>query len=134
MPTFFRISNRCHDGLLFMGRLALEWGKGAVTIETAACHGASAGYLEQIVTPLRQAGLVSGKRGPGGGYSLTRDPQKITVREVVEALEGRLALVACQVGQCCGENHCGSAAIWNKLRDRIGETLDSLTLADVAGE
>ena len=46
-------------------------------------------FLEQIFQRLRKAELVAGKRGPGGGYVLTRSPEKISLREVVEAVEGR---------------------------------------------
>ena len=48
-------------------------------------------YLEQILQQLRRAGLVVGKRGPGGGYRLARPPEEITLREVVEAVDGPLA-------------------------------------------
>jgi Rrf2 family protein len=47
-------------------------------------------YLEQIFQRLRRAGLVSGKRGPGGGYQLSRSPAEVTLRDIVEAVEGPL--------------------------------------------
>ena len=52
------------------------------------CQGIPTRYLEQIFQRLRRADLVIGKRGPGGGYTLARPPAKITLREVVEAVEG----------------------------------------------
>ena len=48
-------------------------------------------YLEQIFQRLRRAGLVTSKRGPGGGYTLSRSPARITLRDVVEAVEGPFA-------------------------------------------
>lgn len=132
MATFFRVSNRCHDGLIFMSKLASAWGGSPLTIGGAAGEEISSGYLEQIVAPLREAGLVEGKRGPGGGYRLSRDPKSVTVREVVEALEGPIALVECQAGGCEHPSRCGSREIWDRLQARISETLSEVTLADIA--
>lgn len=129
MANFFRISARCHDGLLFMSRLTAC--AAPLTIEEAAGGFSSSGYLEQIVASLRAAGLVSGKRGPGGGYRLARPPEKITVREVVEALEGKITLVACQEGACARDQVCGSKEIWNTLQTTISQALEGVTLADI---
>ncbi len=130
MANFFRISARCHDGLLFMSQLSVR--TAPLTIEEAAGRFSSPGYLEQIVAPLRAAGLVSGKRGPGGGYVLARAPEKITVREVVEALEGRITLVACQEGACSRDQVCSSKEIWNTLQTTISQALEGVTLAAIA--
>lgn len=133
MQSFFRISNRCHDGLFFMSRLAGEWPSGApLTIEHAAGPSVSSGYLEQVVSTLRAAGLVEGKRGPGGGYVLTRPPERITVREAIEALEGGIGFVDCHGGTCPRSAGCGSRRVWDALRRRVGETFESMTIADIA--
>ncbi|TAL20223.1 Rrf2 family transcriptional regulator [Patescibacteria group bacterium] len=130
---FFRVSSRTHDGLLFMSKLASHWpSRASLTVEEAAKGVISAGYLEQIIAPLRKAGLVAGRRGPGGGYVLARPPGKISVREVVEALEGKIALVDCQSGVCPSEQRCGSRFVWNTLQRKIGETLGTVTLTDIA--
>lgn len=130
---FFRISNKCHDGLLFLGKLASRWESGELlSVEEGARTAASAGYLEQIITPLRAAGLVEAKRGPGGGYRLTKEPKKTTVREAVEALEGKISLVDCQSSGCDRVQACGSEQLWNTLQQRIGDTLGEMTLADIA--
>ncbi len=133
MHPFFKVSSRCHDGLLFMGKLAGRHAAGApLTVDEAAGAHLSAGYLEQIVAPLRAAGLVAGKRGPGGGYQLTRAPQKITVREVIEALEGKIGIVDCHGGTCPRTAGCGSRRVWDALQRRVGETFESMTVADIA--
>jgi Rrf2 family protein len=130
---FFRISNKCHDGLLFMGKLAGRHGAGMpLTVEDAAGDFLSAGYLEQIASTLRAAGLIEGKRGPGGGYVLTRDPKAIAVREVIEAIEGKIDLVDCQGGTCPRERGCGSKHVWNALQKRVGETLGAMNLSEIA--
>jgi len=85
-------------------------------------------YLEQIFQRLRKAGLVVGKRGPGGGYTLARPPARITLQEVVEAVEG-------PVGQAEGwGSDAGDAAqnrpdfLWAELADGFSEVLSNTNL------
>jgi len=52
-------------------------------------------YLEQIFQGLKRAGILKSKRGPQGGYFLTRNPEEITVKDVITATEGRMVLVDC---------------------------------------
>lgn len=130
---FFRISQRSHDGLMFASKLAARYAtQETLTILEAAGKFGSAGYLEQVVTQLRDADLVKGRRGPGGGYVLSRSPEKISVREVVEAIEGKIALVACQEGECPRAAGCGSQSVWHTLQSRIAETLEEITLDQIA--
>ena len=102
-------------------------------------------YLGQIVIPLKSAGLVLSHRGSHGGYALSRPPAEITVKEVVEALEGTIAPVECVDpaagdGRECRENapvcaratHCVATRVWKKLRDDIVDSLSSFTLGDLA--
>ncbi|OGL72710.1 hypothetical protein A3F28_01295 [Candidatus Uhrbacteria bacterium RIFCSPHIGHO2_12_FULL_57_11] len=135
MSSLFRVSRRCHDGLVFLGLLAERYGSGAfLTVPQAASSSLSgAGYLEQIVGPLREAGMVEARRGPGGGYRLTRDPRTITIGEIVRLLEGPTALVECQAREGCPQKRgCGSRKMWNTLQGRINETLGTMTLAEIA--
>lgn len=87
-------------------------------------------YLEQIFQRLRRARLVSGKRGPGGGYRLARPAAEITLRQVVEAVEGPVGAAA------PGDASSGDTAgrpdfIWPQLAARFADTLDAVTLADL---
>lgn len=88
-------------------------------------------YLEQIFQRLRRAGLVSGKRGPGGGYRLARSASEISLREVVTAVEGPLG------ENGAAEEGRGSGApgrpdfIWSELAARFSDVLDSISLADL---
>jgi Rrf2 family protein len=92
-------------------------------------------YLEQIMRTLRQHGLVSSHRGPGGGYSLTRSPEKISVGEILTILEGRIALVRClRTGpdhRCDQETHCLSRPLWLKLNEAMSRTLARVSLKDL---
>lgn len=130
---FFRISQRSHDGLQFVSKLAGRYvSREPLTILEAAGKNGSAGYLEQVVTQLREAKIVQGRRGPGGGYVLARAPQNISVREVIEAIEGKIALVACQEGTCPKAAMCGSKSVWEILQTRIAGTLEEMTLDQIA--
>lgn len=92
-------------------------------------------YSEMIVGLLSKSGFVLGSRGKGGGYVLAKGPEKITVAEVLKAVEGSLSPVAClglaeQV--CPRARRCTTLPMWRELDRRIEEYLQSVTLADLA--
>jgi Rrf2 family protein len=98
-------------------------------------------YLEQLVSPLRRAGLIEGTRGAHGGYRLTRPPAEITVGEVVRILEGpdATAPVECLSesyveGGCTRESACASRPLWARLKAAFDAVVDSTTLADLCPE
>lgn len=86
-------------------------------------------YLEQIFQRLRRAQLVSSKRGPGGGYSLARSPSQITLRSVVEAVEGPLA-EALTMPPAAGRPAEGYRPdfLWPELAERLSAALEDTTL------
>jgi len=84
-------------------------------------------YLEQIFQRLRRAGLVRSKRGPGGGYRLARAPEEITLREVVEAVEGPLR-VGPAAGLRRGATPYRPDFIWPALAAGFAELLDGTSL------
>jgi len=76
--------------------LALNYGDEPVSLKSIAeRQGISENYLEQLMANLRKAGLVRSIRGAYGGYLLSREPSKITVGDVLRALEGPIGLVDC---------------------------------------
>lgn len=90
-------------------------------------------YLEQIFQRLRRAELVTSKRGPGGGYTLARPPAEITLREVVEAVEGPLdAMADGEAG--LPPSPLRPDFLWRDLAERVGGVLAELTLEDVCRE
>ena len=95
----------------------------------------SAGYLEQLMTPMKKAGLVQSSRGARGGYTLARDPRKIIVGDIFRALEGPLALTSCideaEEKACYLQESCGSRFIWEEIQQAISRVLSSYTLADL---
>jgi Rrf2 family transcriptional regulator, cysteine metabolism repressor len=96
-------------------------------------------YLEQLIAPLRRAGLVEGTRGLHGGYRLTRAPEAISVGEIVRVLDGPISLVDCVAedyvtGMCGRESSCLSKGIWGRVKQSIEQVLDSTSLADLLRE
>jgi Rrf2 family iron-sulfur cluster assembly transcriptional regulator len=94
-------------------------------------------YLEQILLALKGAGLVRSKRGVGGGYVLARDPEAITLGDIVSAVDGPITLgdfgLPHQNGACDHEGQCVLLAIWGGVGEEMRKLLDALTLADIAG-
>ena len=95
-------------------------------------------YLEQLVKLLREAvpPLVTSTRGAHGGYALSREPEDITMGEIVRVLEGPISPMICapegEMTQICNFlDGCGTKYLWAKLRDVVAQTLDAMTLADL---
>ncbi len=119
-----------------MGEFAHHFGQGPLSLsEVARSQGISQPYLEQIAIDLRRAGLLNSKRGAQGGYYLARAPQEITAGDVIRALEGSILPVQCMAEDkctpCSHQEGCSARGIWEQVRDRLVETLDSIVLADL---
>jgi Rrf2 family protein len=93
-------------------------------------------YLEQILLALKGAGIVRSKRGVGGGYVLAREPSRITLGEIVSAVDGPISVgdfgEPHQDGACDHEGQCVLLSVWGGISSRIRAQLDSFTLADIA--
>jgi len=89
--------------------------------------------VAKVLKSLAQAGLVESFRGASGGYRLARPASQISLRSVVEALEGPLAMTTCSVhnGECDLEIHCGIRAGWQHINDVVTDALSRTTLADM---
>ena len=95
-------------------------------------QGISEKYLESIIKLLVRARLLTGLRGKGGGYRLTRSPEEYTLAEILNLTEGTLAPVSCmENGQCsCDRTQdCRTKPIWTELDNLIQNYLESVTLA-----
>ncbi|MBM4430188.1 MAG: Rrf2 family transcriptional regulator [Chloroflexi bacterium] len=120
-----------------MVEFSRHFGEGPVSLSTVAqAEAISLAYLEHVVVPLRTAGLLDSIRGARGGYRLTRSPGSITVGEVIRALGGTLVSFACvsdaEDPPCARTDiSCAARQVWERVRDKLAEALDSLTLADL---
>lgn len=93
-------------------------------------------YLEQILKTLKEAGLIEGQVGVGGGYRLTRPASLITTGEVIRILDGRIAPMGCvstyDYDPCEFEPTCGLKTLWARTRAAMLSVLDQTTIADLA--
>jgi Rrf2 family protein len=104
----------------------------ANTREIAAKTGVSEGYLEQLFIPLRKAGLISGIRGPQGGYILGKNPVEISVGDILRSVEGNLKPVPCVDDKVCPlESSCTSRHTWSGLYKGIKTYIDAINLNDL---
>lgn len=95
----------------------------------------SLSYLEQLFTRLRKKKLVSSTRGPGGGYSLCRPAQRISVAEVVAAVDELVDTTRCSgAGNCHDGQQCLAHDLWDDLDQQIVDFLGRITLQDLLDE
>ena len=116
--------------------LALHYDSGAVTLaEIAHRQGISLSYLEQLFAKLRRGGLVDSVRGPGGGYNLALPPSKITVAEIIVAINEEIDATSCKGEKNCQHDEpCLTHQLWEDLSVRIHEFLQGITLADLVSK
>ena len=104
--------------------------------EIAQRQGISEKYLESIVKALVKGGVLTGLRGKGGGYRLSRPPEKCTVGAVLRAAEGTIAPIAClaeDAPPCARHGECRTLSMWQGLDQVIREYLEGFTIADLTG-
>ncbi|NPV70635.1 MAG: Rrf2 family transcriptional regulator [Firmicutes bacterium] len=137
-----KLSTRGKYGVRAMYQLALDGPDRPVSLKSiAGAQGLSVSYLEQLIAPLRKAGLVKSVRGAHGGYLLGRPPEEITVEEIITVLDGPIAPSECVLPNGPpggpGVEHCGcpegcvARGIWEQLRDNVTGLLRSITLKDL---
>jgi len=95
-------------------------------------------FLEQILNDLKSAGIVQSKRGVAGGYRLKRNPNQITLAEIIRHIEGPLAPVSCvsekyyEKCSCPDESRCAIRSVMKELRDSIVHVMEATTLGHLA--
>jgi Rrf2 family protein len=112
--------------------VAQRAGPGPVSLETiCAERDLAPQYLAKIFATLVRADLVTAFRGKHGGYRLAREPQQISILEVIEAIEGPMVLNLCQHDPPrCEETDCPLRPVWSELQEVVREKLGSITLQD----
>ena len=98
----------------------------------------SANYVAQIFRKLAKAQLLVGIKGPGGGYKLSKPCDEIRVSDILQAIEGPLALVHCVLEDdetpCLRTEHCATHRLWTRLSHTMEGYLNSVTLKDLMDE
>ena len=89
--------------------------------------------VAKILKSLTRAGILSSTRGVNGGYGLSRPAEKITVADIITAMDGPISLTDCANSQknCSLEGHCGMHGRWGKVNIAIRAALESVTLVDL---
>jgi Rrf2 family transcriptional regulator, cysteine metabolism repressor len=131
-----RLSARSEYGVLALIDLAGHYGNGPVSARgIAERQRIPAKFLEQLFVALRKAELVSAHRGAHGGFELSRDPDAITVLQVVEALDGPLGPSVCAAGKDCDRSGaCAAASVWTSATEALRDVFSNRTLGDLARE
>ncbi|HAR36627.1 MAG TPA: transcriptional regulator [Acidobacteria bacterium] len=131
-----RLSTRGEYASRAMLELAARYGQGPVPIRIISLAQAiPQPFLEQILLLLKRAGYVKSKKGPAGGYYLSRPPATINVAEVIRVMDGPLAPINCvsvmEHEPCPLEERCGLKWLWKEVRDMVAAHLEKTTFEDV---
>lgn len=123
-----KISTKGRYGLTIMMELARKHGEGPTSLKKSIAekHQLSEHYLEQLIAPLRNSGLVKSIRGAYGGYILSKAPEEITSGDVIRVLEGPISPV-----DFTEEDDPAKRDLWMRIRDSIADVLNSTTLANL---
>lgn len=134
-----KISTKGRYGLRALIDLAQYSEIEPVSISSIAARQAiSEGYLEQLMSLLKKAGLIKSIRGAGGGYVLAKDVSEISVGDVLRALEGSLQPVECAAfsseDSCEAAGGCVTKYVWQRINESINQTVNEISLKQLVEE
>lgn len=129
-----KLSTKSRHAITAMMELALHKKQGPITLADISMEQAiSVSYLEQLFAHLRKSQLVTGLRGPGGGYRLSKPADEITIAEIIDAVSG-LSKHSPQYTAIAVDGDPINRLLWKQLSGRIYHFLDGITLADAIQE
>jgi Rrf2 family protein len=119
-------------GVLYLARH--DDGKISMLSAIAKAQDVPPRFLAKIFQALAKAGVVKSHRGAKGGFSLARPASEITIKDVIEAIEGPIYLNVCLVGQgeCSRDQICPVHAVWEEAQEKMMSVLDRANFADLA--
>jgi Rrf2 family protein len=129
-----KLSTKGRYGVRLMIDLAIHFGEGPVLLrEIAQRQEISEKYLSNLINPLKATGLLEATRGVHGGYVLGKTPSRITMKEIVQALEGPVCLVDCveKPASCNRTSLCIAHELWMEAAEGMSQVLGKYTLADM---
>jgi len=127
-------TRRSDYGIRSLINLAQNYPQGQAAPAIAKDMDIPVGFLRQVLQELGRAGLVSSQPGRTGGYTLIKDPEAVTLYEVIQALEGKNEEPACALdgGPCHWDRACAIHWVWMAAKDAFTSTLQGATLAQIA--
>lgn len=131
-----KVSTRGRYGLRALVDMAIHSGDAPISlVQVANRQKISLNYLEQVFGTLRKAGIVNSIKGAGGGYKLARAAEEITVREVLEALEGEFSIIDRVAGEEWDEiQEAIEELVWSRIDTTVNTFLEQKTLKMLAEE
>jgi len=132
-----KLSTMGRYGLRTLMDIALHQHAGSVTLQSIAeRQELSQKYLWHVITPMKNAGIISVARGAGGGYRLARAPKDISLFDILTSVEGNLCIVPCvhSAASCKRARTCMAKHAWETVNDAMSKVLKSLTLDSMIEE
>lgn len=130
-----KLSTKPRYGLRILAQIAVdtEDGRPAGGKDIAKRQGISTAYMEQILIPLRNAGVISAVRGRNGGYLLARPAEDISVLDIIEIFEGKLELVEGKACDACSQDAiCPTREVWDRLSVVLREESAKINVGELA--
>ncbi len=122
-----KISTKGRYGLTIVVELGSKFGEGPVPLrKIAEEQKLSEAYLEQLIPPLRNSGIVKSVRGAYGGYMLAKPPTEITAGDVIRILEGPIQVVEWLEGSDIPQQE-----LWKRIGEAVRSVLDTTTIEDL---
>jgi Rrf2 family iron-sulfur cluster assembly transcriptional regulator len=130
---FMKLTSKGRYAVTAMLDLAFHSKSGPVSLAAISeRQDISLSYLEQLFAKLRRTKLVASVRGPGGGYILNKEPQFLSVGEIIEAVNENIDATKCHgKADCLGGERCLTHSLWQNLSDRISDFLNQISLQEL---
>lgn len=131
MALLLKVSSKGRYGVKAVFEIAQRYGQGPVTVGVIAhAQNIPEQYLEQLMPALKRAQIVKGLRGAQGGYMLAKSPDLISVKDVVEAVEGPIIVADCSTEDASGCDEMGKCIgpdVWTRVQEAVVEAMGSMT-------
>jgi len=134
MRVMLRLNRMTDYGIVVLGALAHKQGKVVPTATLAEQTGLNQPTVAKVAKMLLGAGLLETQRGANGGYRLAHDAAAISLVQIIESIEGPIAVNDCVHGAqdpCAVSNCCFMSGNWNKVNQRVRAALEEMSLADL---
>ena len=132
-----KLSKKADYGLIALKHLAVNCDGGSCSAsDIAEAYGISTPLMAKVLQKLARGGLVAARHGSAGGYTLARDPSRITALDAIHAIEGPLFITSCIThrGECGQSNTCIVRAPLRRVNDSILDVLNKVTISQMSDE